>query len=148
MPVLLARQLDGEQPEEGSGGSSQLQAGGAAGPPLQAFPPKPEPAEALASTFLQADAALRSSDINVAYSGSTAVLCLLQVWGSRGAGNGTDCCWLVATWSTPGPHIGRSVPFPPCHACFTATCTCLSQGRRLTTAWVGDSRAVLARQVR
>lgn len=58
-----------------------------------------DPAAALAATFLAADAALgREPGVNVQYSGSTAVLCMLR-------------------------------------------------GRRLTTAWVGDSRAVLARQV-
>ncbi len=58
-----------------------------------------DPAAALTATFLAADAALgQEPGMNVQYSGSTAVLCMLR-------------------------------------------------GRRLTTAWVGDSRAVLARQV-
>ncbi|KAL4419376.1 hypothetical protein ABPG77_002903 [Micractinium sp. CCAP 211/92] len=57
-----------------------------------------DPAAALTATFLAADAALgQEPGMNVQYSGSTAVLCMLR-------------------------------------------------GRRLTTAWVGDSRAVLARQ--
>ncbi len=82
MPVLLARELDGEQPEQSSGSSSPAKAGAGRESPLQARPQKLEPAAALCTTFLQADTALRGSDINVAYSGSTAVLCLLQVMGS------------------------------------------------------------------
>ncbi|KAI3431854.1 hypothetical protein D9Q98_010606 [Chlorella vulgaris] len=99
MPLELAEQLgegssragsnNNSSSNDGSGSSSNVSSRAGAAPDVAA---------ALSATFLRTNEALRSgSGVNITYSGSTAVLCMLQ-------------------------------------------------GRRLTTAWVGDSRAVLARQ--
>ena len=92
LPLELAEQLGESGTVAGRAAAAAGAGGAAAGTPADA-------AAALSATFLRVDRELcGGSGVSVAYSGSTAVVCMLQ-------------------------------------------------GRRLTTAWVGDSRAVLARQV-
>lgn len=82
----------------GSGSGGSRDSGGGAGSSSGGVAALVDPAAALAATFLAVDRALpEEGGVNVQFSGSTAVVCLLR-------------------------------------------------GRRLTTAWVGDSKAVLARQ--
>ncbi|EFN51169.1 hypothetical protein CHLNCDRAFT_55285 [Chlorella variabilis] len=91
LPLELAEQLGESGTVAGRAAAAAGAGGAAAGTPADA-------AAALSATFLRVDRELcGGSGVSVAYSGSTAVVCMLQ-------------------------------------------------GRRLTTAWVGDSRAVLARQ--
>jgi hypothetical protein len=100
MPLELAEQLGEGSSRAGSNNNSSTNDGsGSSSNGSSRAGAAPDVAAALSATFLHTNEALRSgSGVNITYSGSTAVLCMLQ-------------------------------------------------GRRLTTAWVGDSRAVLARQV-
>lgn len=107
------------------------------------------PGDALSRGFLAVDERLGASAIDCEFSGSTAVVAFLKVcWGRRPRGHTQAGALRRPRRSQPCTQSGgrcvRQRKLRP-HRHHTPCAMPGLQGNELTTAWVGDSRAVLGR---